>query len=240
MGVKISNLPAIVTPALTDVFPVVQGGVTYKETCTQLASLFVSVASLPLAVNLGGTGVTTSTGTTSVVLSNSPTLVTPTLGAATATSLAFSPTTGGIIGTTTNDNAGAGKVGEYISAGLAQGSAVSLVNVTAKTVISMSLTAGDWDVSGIVSFYPANTTTMNYGIADISTTDNTLNTALDHFNFLLYSGSVMHTYMQYSTVPVYSVRVSLAATTTVYLIAQASFGTDTCAAFGMIWGRRVR
>jgi hypothetical protein len=40
-----------------------------------------------LNVAHGGTGVTTSTGTGSVVLSNSPTLVTPTLGVATATSI---------------------------------------------------------------------------------------------------------------------------------------------------------
>jgi hypothetical protein len=41
-----------------------------------------------LGVANGGTGVTTSTGTGSVVLSSSPTLVTPTLGAASATSIA--------------------------------------------------------------------------------------------------------------------------------------------------------
>ena len=41
-----------------------------------------------LPVANGGTGVTTSTGTGSVVLSNSPTFVTPTLGAASATSIA--------------------------------------------------------------------------------------------------------------------------------------------------------
>jgi len=41
-----------------------------------------------LPVANGGTGVTTSTGTGSVVLSDSPTLVTPTLGAASATSIA--------------------------------------------------------------------------------------------------------------------------------------------------------
>jgi hypothetical protein len=41
-----------------------------------------------LAVANGGTGVTTSTGTVAVVLSNTPTLVTPILGAATATSIA--------------------------------------------------------------------------------------------------------------------------------------------------------
>lgn len=40
-----------------------------------------------LPVLNGGTGVSTSTGTTNTVLSNSPTLVTPTLGAATATSI---------------------------------------------------------------------------------------------------------------------------------------------------------
>jgi len=43
-----------------------------------------------LPVANGGTGVTSSTGSGSNVLSNSPTLVTPTLGAATATSIAFS------------------------------------------------------------------------------------------------------------------------------------------------------
>jgi hypothetical protein len=41
-----------------------------------------------LTVAKGGTGVGTSTGTVAVVLSNSPTLVTPTLGAASATSIA--------------------------------------------------------------------------------------------------------------------------------------------------------
>lgn len=57
-------------------------------------SLTVGVnGTLPVAN--GGTGVTTSTGTTNVVLSNSPTLVTPTLGVATATSLQ------GIIGNVT-------------------------------------------------------------------------------------------------------------------------------------------
>lgn len=47
-------------------------------------------ASGVLSVTYGGTGVTTSTGTGSVVLSNSPSLVTPTLGAASATSITAS------------------------------------------------------------------------------------------------------------------------------------------------------
>jgi len=49
-------------------------------TVTLLASATVAALTLPVSVANGGTGVTTSTGTTNVVLSNSPTLVTPVLG----------------------------------------------------------------------------------------------------------------------------------------------------------------
>ena len=61
-----------------------------------------------LAVANGGTGVTTSTGTGSVVLSNSPTLVTPTLGVASATSIATGKGTVGSVayGFTANTNTG--------------------------------------------------------------------------------------------------------------------------------------
>ena len=50
---------------------------------------YLSTLSLgtPLAASQGGTGVTSSTGSGSVVLSNTPTLVTPVLGVATATSV---------------------------------------------------------------------------------------------------------------------------------------------------------
>lgn len=46
-----------------------------------------------LPVANGGTGTTTSTGTVNVVLSTSPTLITPTLGAASATSINFGGST---------------------------------------------------------------------------------------------------------------------------------------------------
>ena len=49
-------------------------------TVTLLASATAAALTLPVSVANGGTGVTTSTGTTNVVLSNSPTLVTPVLG----------------------------------------------------------------------------------------------------------------------------------------------------------------
>jgi hypothetical protein len=59
-----------------------------SNTITNVSLTSGVTGTLPVAN--GGTGVTSSTGSGSNVLSNSPTLVTPTLGAATATSIAFS------------------------------------------------------------------------------------------------------------------------------------------------------
>lgn len=44
MGIKISDLPTVITPNLADVFPIVQGGVTYKESVTQLSSILATHA----------------------------------------------------------------------------------------------------------------------------------------------------------------------------------------------------
>lgn len=65
------------------------GGTYPNPTVVSVAD--VTTGTLPVAN--GGTGVTAKTGTGNVVLSTSPTLVTPTLGAAQATSLQFTDTT---------------------------------------------------------------------------------------------------------------------------------------------------
>jgi len=53
---------------------------TYTMTAAKITGGSITGLSSALPVASGGTGVTTSTGTTNVVLSNSPTLVTPVLG----------------------------------------------------------------------------------------------------------------------------------------------------------------
>ena len=119
--VAISQLPSAVSATTADEIPIVQGGITKKLTNALLftntslttpnvgtpsAGTLTNCTGLPiiagttgtLSVARGGTGVTSSTGTGSVVLSSTPTLSTPVLGVATATSInkvAFtSPATG--------------------------------------------------------------------------------------------------------------------------------------------------
>lgn len=54
MGIKISALTSVGTPALSDVFPIVQSGVTYKESFTQLSSLFATAGANSNITSLSG------------------------------------------------------------------------------------------------------------------------------------------------------------------------------------------
>jgi hypothetical protein len=140
--------------------------------------------------------------------------------------------TGGIVGTTTNNNANTGSVGEYVTNTT---TGTSLATGTTANATSVSLTAGDWDVTGVVRFNPAGTTTVSNEYAGISTTSATLGIL---GTFVQDSGPLNTGSQMYTTCPV--VRISIAATTTVYAVAQATFGTSTMSCDGFIRARRVR
>jgi len=151
--------------------------------------------------------------------------------------------TAGIVGTTTNNNVNAGSVGEVISSSVAVGSAVSLTTATTavsgKTITSISLTAGDWDVFGIVGINNTSTTNFTSSAGGISTTNDTLNS--------LYEETIRFAYGAAGLVPnnvfsfaIPTTRVSIASTTTYYLIGYASFSASTATAFGRITARRIR
>lgn len=73
-SIQIPNLPAVVGLSGAELFEGVQAGTSVKISLDQLAAAIRTglPTTLPLPVSLGGTGVTTSTGTGSVVLSDSP------------------------------------------------------------------------------------------------------------------------------------------------------------------------
>jgi hypothetical protein len=125
-------------------------------------------------VNKGGTGVTTSTGTGSVVLSNSPTLVTPTIGVATATSISAS---------TTTTSTGLQKTGQFVMTDNATtADAGYAVHATSNgTGASMTNIAG--------YFTAANAGTSNVGIQIDAITTGTN-------NYAIYSTSAAKSYFQ--------------------------------------------
>jgi hypothetical protein len=144
---------------------------------------------------------------------------------------------GQIPGTATNDNAAAGNIGEYISASVAAGSAVPLTNNVPANVTSMSLTAGDWDVWGNITFAPAGGTVTTGLFGSINTTSAA-------FPVLPGTGAYVGLTVSQTggggTLPVGQTRVSLAATTTVFLVAQSGFSAGTSSAYGFIGARRRR
>ena len=142
-----------------------------------------------------------------------------------------------VLGTATNDNAAAGYVGEYNSAAVAAGSAVSLTTATTANVTTISLTAGDWDVSGIVQYTPTATTSVTQLTQGVSTLSATLSPQ-GTFSKFVTAANILTAIDPAWSLPV--VRLALASTTTIYLVSNATFSVSTLTAYGIITARRVR
>lgn len=148
-----------------------------------------------------------------------------------------------IIGTATNNSAPAGALGEFVTATVASGAAVSVTNATGANVTSISLTAGDWDVSGQVDFILAGVTATLFQSA-ISIVSATLPTqpggsglGTDPLLGVPLLTTILSATYEQALGPV---RLLLSATTTVYLVAQAAFSVGTLTGYGTIRARRVR
>lgn len=141
-------------------------------------------------------------------------------------------------GTATNDNAASGNIGEVVSSEVLIASKVALTTGTAADVASISLTAGDWEVYGNVAFDGAGAlyTVLRAWINDTSATQPTvpnkgaLQVIIDGTGDTA-SGHCLATGTR---------RISVNATTTVYLGTRCTFTTANLYAYGYIEARRVR
>jgi hypothetical protein len=135
-------------------------------------------------------------------------------------------------GTATNDNAAAGQVGEVISV---VGTSVALPSNVATQVATITLTAGDWDVYAEAWVYSLSGTTGLVVSINTVTAANTSGPALNTSSSQLPnagSGSFV--------IAPSACRVSVAASTSMYLNVY-QFGTASGAtATGELWARRAR
>jgi hypothetical protein len=179
----------------------------------------------------------TNTGTGNNVLATAPTLVNDvTLSTG---NLVIGTSGKGIQGTTTNNNAAAGVVGEYVSSTVAPASLIALTSPTAADITSISLTAGDWDVAGIVGFGGISGTSVVALVgANAGSSSGGIGPSIGIQVLMNDSTQISTVADMTAALPVY--RYSLAATTTMYLVVRAIYTTGSIGAYGTISARRVR
>lgn len=136
-----------------------------------------------------------------------------------------------LIGTTTNDSACLGCVGEYVTA---TANKTSAATNTYDDLTSISLTAGDWDVWGQINFADNGGTYTQYLVAITGTPGNSS------------TGQVLGDTMFYmvldadASLPLVPFRTSIASTTTVYLKYRCLYTGTAPGVYGRISARRVR
>jgi hypothetical protein len=137
-------------------------------------------------------------------------------------------------GTNTNDSAAAGDIGEIISAGPT--ASASLTTATNTNITSITLSAGDWDITAGYSASGSSTPVATDIWVSINTvTATNVNTAGQNFRARGWN----------MTDPVTAgtlgpLRVSLAGSTTYYLNCNVAFSPGTFTVTGIIRARRVR
>lgn len=185
-------------------------GTTFALTSGNLSQFASTTSSQLLGV------LSDETGSGVAVFGTSPTITTP-----------------NIVGTATNNNAAAGSVGEFLSNST---TGTNLLTNTSTNATSISLTAGDWEVDGVIAFIPAGSTVLSNLQAGITSASATIPTTLGARSIL----GATHAAGVGSTVIAPTVRMSLSSTTTVYIVAFAGVNTSTATVDGYIRARRVR
>jgi hypothetical protein len=141
-------------------------------------------------------------------------------------------TTGGIVGTTTANNANAGSVGEYTTNTTNTTSLTT--GTTANATSLVSLPAGDWDITGVCAFTPAGSTIPTLLQCGINTTSATIGGVTTYAsNGAAGTGNPV-------SLSAPTTRENISTATTIYLVATGYFSVSTMTVNGFIRARRVR
>ena len=257
-----ANTPTMVTPVLGVATATSVNNVAFTAPATSATLTLVDGSTL---VTSGANSITlTSTGATNVTLPTSGTLI-PGPGAVTdnaairfdgiggatiqQSALIIADTTGGLSrsgnggiplqGTNTNQTTAAGDVGQILSAEVASGSAVSLTNGITADITSLSLTAGNWLVFCAPKLKGTGTTTVQYFACGLSATSATLPSEPYRFDNCFVANAVIFTVDTDHTVTGPGLFLSLASTTTYYMVVNSTFGVSTLKGWGTLYAVRL-
>ncbi len=140
-----------------------------------------------------------------------------------------------IPGSTTNDNAIAGNIGEYISSIIPSTTPIAIASAATTNLTSINISAGDWDIkanlgvipSSAIQVFIGNISSASAAFGDLTFASVLQSSGINSFQ----SGGRM-------SFPLSTRRISVAASTTFYAIAQITGSSG--AIYGFLDARRVR
>lgn len=141
-----------------------------------------------------------------------------------------------IQGTALNDNAAAGNVGEYVSAVV--NGVTFPTTVTWGDATSISLTAGDWDVTVSCNAYANGATVLSASAGASATSGNVIPGTPEGDKYSISGMPFSDTQEPLIVCP--NIRFSLSTTTIVYLKYESSYTVATPRLYGRISARRMR
>lgn len=141
-------------------------------------------------------------------------------------------------GTNTNDNAAAGFVGEYIESVISTPTAWPVATTVWGDATTISLTAGDWDITGFVQYLQNGATVSQFDVAISVNSGITTTDQIEGSNQIGAATAGALAINRGGVVPAY--RKSLSGTTTIYLKLRATFAVATPNYQCRISARRMR
>jgi hypothetical protein len=141
----------------------------------------------------------------------------------------------GLGGMMDGSTASSGRVGEYISGSVTGGSAKGLASGTTANITSITLTAGDWDVAGVVSFdiVTGTVSSSSAGTSTVSASNPSDGSAVN-------CGLQLSGASTYNSIPIPRKQITVSTPTTVYLVGTCNYSAGSVSAFGQITARRMR
>lgn len=142
---------------------------------------------------------------------------------------------GQLLGTSTNDSAAAGNVGQEIATGVVNSS--GLTSAAATTITSLTLTPGDWDLFGAAYFSGSGTNIVSDIFLSVSTSSNSIAAGFDG---ILHHNRVAATSDYQANLTAGPARVSVNTNTTYYVNVRADLTGSSVPYIANVYGRARR